>query len=180
MNMIPQTVASNNCLTSFQSVSQRLGVFKHLKSCGFKKRNGASVDDIISTVLYSKLKGHENLYRYYDQTRETPTCSDHAIYRFLKRDSLNWEKHLMRCSKEAIELIEPLTGSDRIKCFVLDDSMLERPKAYKTELAGRLFDHVFARQVIGFADLQIGWTDGNSFIPVSATLVTSGKDELIV
>ena len=58
--------------------------------------------------------------------------------------------------------------------------MLERPKAYKTELAGRLFDHVFARQVIGFADLQIGWTDGNSFIPVSATLVTSGKDELIV
>ena len=99
MNMIPQTVASNNCLTSFQSVSQRLGVFKHLKSCGFKKRNGASVDDIISTVLYSKLKGHENLYRYYDQTREIPACSDHAMYRFLKRDTLNWEKHLMRCSK---------------------------------------------------------------------------------
>ena len=49
----------------------------------------------------------------------------------------------MRCSKEAIELIKPLTESSRIKCFVLGDSMLERPEAYKTELAGRLFDHVF-------------------------------------
>ena len=58
MDMVPQTVSSNNCLTSFQSVSQRLGVFKYLNSCGFKKRNGASVNDIISTVLYSKLKGH--------------------------------------------------------------------------------------------------------------------------
>lgn len=34
--------------------------------------------------------------------------------------------------------------------------------------------------ILGYGDLQIGWTDGNSFIPVSATLVTSSKDELIV
>lgn len=52
------------------------------------------------------------------------------------------------------------------KCFVLDDTIMERPRSKKVELLSRAYDHVSHRQVKGFTNLLLAWTDGLSSVPV--------------
>ena len=74
-----------------------------------------------------------------------------------------------------IKTIEPLTGEDRINAFVVDDSLFERTSCKKTELGSRVFDHTSMRYTKGFRLMTLGWTDGNTFLPVNSSLLASSK-----
>jgi len=44
-------------------------------------------------------------------------------------------------------------------------------------LLSRVFDHTDHRYYRGFRLLTLGWSDGNSFLPVSCTLLSSSKEK---
>ena len=60
--------------------------------------------------------------------------SKNTFYRFLNSTKTNWLKFTTLLSKAVADTIEPLTGSDRINTFVVDDSLFERTSCKKTEL----------------------------------------------
>lgn len=54
--------------------------------------------------------------------------------------------------------------------------MFERPRAKNVELLVRVFDHTSHRFKRGFRLLTLGWSDGNTFLPVASRLMSSEKD----
>ena len=87
----------------------------------------------------------------------------------------NWLRFTTLLSREVSKTIEPLTGEDRINAFVVDDSLFERTSCKKTELGSRVFDHTSMRYTKGFRLMTLGWTDGNTFLPVNSSLLASSK-----
>ena len=57
----------------------------------------------------------------------------------------NWLRFTTLLSKAVIDTIEPLTDTNRINAFVVDDSLFERTSCKKTELGSKVFDHVSMR-----------------------------------
>ena len=62
----------------------------------------------------------------------------------------------------------------------IDDSMFSRNCSKKVELLARVYDHVSHSYVKGFRMLTLGWSDGNTFLPLSHCLLSfaSNKNQL--
>lgn len=66
-----------------------------------------------------------------------------------------------------------MTSENRRSVFIIDDSFYDRSRSRKTELLARVYDH--ARHIYGYGYrlLTLGWSDGNTFIPVNFCLMSS-------
>ena len=106
--------------------------------------------------------------------------SKNTFYRFLNSTKTNWLKFTTLLSKAVADTIEPLTGSDRINTFVVDDSLFERTSCKKTELGSKVFDHASMRYTKGYRLMTLGWTDGNTFLPINSSLLASSKTSNLI
>ena len=61
--------------------------------------------------------------------------------------------------------------------FIVDDSLYERGRSKKVELLSKVKDHTDGRYKKGFRMLTLGWSDGNTFCPVSFTHLSSAKSK---
>jgi len=72
--------------------------------------------------------------------------------------------------------IIPLTTEDRVNVFVIDDSFYSRERSKHVELLARVKDHADKGQYKkGFRMLTLGWSDGNTFIPILFHLLSTSK-----
>ncbi|BAF60587.1 hypothetical protein PTH_2406 [Pelotomaculum thermopropionicum SI] len=100
-----------------------------------------------------------------------------TIYRFLNSFRYNWRKFLLILSSSVInETIEPLTSRNWKNVLVLDDSLYSRNRSKAVELLARVKDHVENMYVRGFRMLTLGWSDGNTFLPVAFSLLSSENE----
>ena len=74
------------------------------------------------------------------------------------------------------ETIEPLSSRNRKNVLILDDSLYSRSRSKAVELLARVYDHVEHKYVCGFRMLTLGWSDGNTFLPVAFSLLSSEKE----
>ncbi len=113
-----------------------------------------------------------------DEERKEVFIVDDSMYDFrnlLNNGKINWQRFLMLLSKQVIDVIRPLTDEERKEVFIVDDSMYERLNAKQVELCGWQYDHVHHKHKKGFRFLQLGWSDGNTFLPVSFSLLSASK-----
>lgn len=96
-------------------------------------------------------------------------------YRFLNNPRTNWLRFTTLLSRKVADTVEPLTDADRVNAFIVDDSLFERTSCKKTELGSRVFDHVSMKYRKGYRLMTLGWTDGNTFLPVNSSLLASSK-----
>ena len=108
------------------------------------------------------------------------TFSKNTFYRFLNSSGTNWLRFTTLLSKEAEDTIEPLADEERINAFVVNDSLFERTSCRKTELGSRVFDHTAMKYRKGYRLITLGWTDGNTFLPVNSCLLASSKGSNII
>ena len=101
--------------------------------------------------------------------------SKNTYYRFLNSAKTNWLRFTSLLSKAVANTTEPLTSDDRINAFVINDSLFERTSGKHTELASKVFDHCSMKFKTGYRLMTLGWTDGNTFLPVNSTLLASSK-----
>ena len=106
--------------------------------------------------------------------------SKNTFYRFLNSPKTNWLRFTTLLSKKVADKIEPLTDDDRINAFVVDDSLFERTSCKKTELGSRVFDHTSMKYRKGYRLMTLGWTDGNTFLPVNSCLLASSKESNLI
>lgn len=101
-----------------------------------------------------------------------------TVYRFLNNSRINWLRFTTLLSARIINVfMKPLTDEKRKDVFIIDDSLFDRSRSKKTELLAKVFDHCSMKYKSGYRMLTLGWSDGNSFVPVSHCLLSAADDK---
>ncbi|WP_102398663.1 IS4 family transposase [Haloimpatiens massiliensis] len=147
-----------------------------LKQCNFSKEKGFSCIKIFKYIFMLVFTG-KNLFRNLEFGKNNQFSKD-TIYRFLNSPNFNWRKFLFLLSSSIIKnIIVPLTSEDRVNVLVVDDSLYSRSRSKSVELLARVRDHVDHKYIKGFRLLTLGWSDGNTFLPLAFTLLSSEKEK---
>jgi len=179
MDIIPQKIVSVNPISSTLEkfhVENRIGDI--MKRSNFNKEKGISCINVFK-FLFSIVFTGKIFFRALDNEKSLNFGKD-VVYRFLNSVHFNWSCFLLSLSTAIInDQIVPLT-SKRIKVFVIDDSVYSRNRSKHVELLARVHDHSQQKYVKGLRMLTLGWSDGNTFMPVSFNLLSSVKSTNIL
>lgn len=144
-----------------------------------KKSNAQKSKGVPFLVLFSYLVttifSNRSAFRDFQLHHDDLSFSDKTFRNLLNNGKINWQRFLILLSKSVIGFIRPLTNEDRKEVFIVDDSMYERLNAKNVELCGWQYDHANHKNKKGFRFLQLGWSDGNTFLPVAFSLLSSSK-----
>jgi len=147
-----------------------------LKQSNFSKEKGFSCGAIFKFIFLLVFTG-KNLFRTLDSKNIETSFAKDTVYRFLNSTHFNWRKFLLLLSSSIIKNeLDPLTSTDRVNVLIIDDSFYSRTRSKSVELLSRVFDHVDHRYKKGFRMLTLGWSDGNTFLPLAFTLLSSAKE----
>lgn len=107
-----------------------------------------------------------------------PECGGKdAVYRFLNSPRHHWRRFLWFLSSAVVlKSLSPLTSENRRSVLIVDDSVFSRSRSKAVELLSRVHDHTTNTYVRGFRMLTLGWSDGNSLIPLAFSLLSSAKE----
>lgn len=106
--------------------------------------------------------------------RNTPHFAKDTVYRFMKMLSVNWIRFTTILSSRIIQgAIVPLNSENRANVLIIDDSMFERNRSKKVELLAKVYDHAKHAYKFDFRMLTLGWSDGNTFLPVNSILLST-------
>lgn len=170
--MLHQNDMSEKATHSFIQLIKRLKINKLLRESGIRKTSGFSTKDLFTFLLLLVFQGR-NLDRHLNSERSFDQPRKDTFYRFLNYPKYAWRRFLNALSYKVISEFESLTSADRIKVFILDDSVYQRSRSKHVELLARVFDHASGRFIKGFTMLTLGWSDGFSFIPVDFSMLSS-------
>lgn len=132
---------------------------------------------VLFCYLISTIFSNKSAYRDYLKHQNQLNFSDKTFRNLLNNGKINWQKFLILLCFRIIQFIKPLTDPERKDVFIVDDSMYERAHAKRVELVAYQFDHAKHRHVRGFRFLQLGWSDGHTFLPVTFSLL-SGQNQV--
>ena len=150
-----------------------------LYKCNAGKAKGFAVIDVFRYLL-SLVFCDRSMYMQIATSRYTEVFGKNTVYRFLENSKTNWERFTLLLSAKITRLFGSLTSEDRADVFIIDDSLYSKTGYKKTELVSRVFDHVSMTMQKGFRMLVLGWSDGNSFVPILHRLLASSDDKNIL
>lgn len=176
---IPQDKAGQELFNSISSFFSDFQIGNLLRKCNAQKEKGVPVIDIFKYKLCNVF-ADRSMYMQQKTGTFRESFSKNTFYRFMNSVKTNWLRFTTLLSKAVINTIEPLTDEDRVNAFVVDDSLFERTSCKKTELGSKVFDHATMRYCKGYRLMTLGWTDGNTFVPVNSSLLASSKEQNII
>lgn len=178
-SIVPQNQDEKELYNAISSFFCKFHIGDLLRKCNAQKEKGVPVIQIFKYKLCNVF-ADRSMYMQQKTGSFKESFSKNTFYRFMNSARTNWLKFTTRLSKAAIDTLEPLTNEDRVNAFIVDDSLFERTSCKKTELGSKVFDHVSMRYTKGFRLMTVGWTDGNTFIPINSTLLASSKEQNIL
>jgi hypothetical protein len=150
---------------------KEFSVAKTLRKSNCNKERGVSPIEVFK-FIFSLVFSGKNLYRTFQLDSTLPFGKD-VVYRFMNSMHINWHRFLSLLAARVISKLTPLTSKERVDVLIIDDSLYDRGRSRKVELLTRVRDHSDGRYHCGFRALTLGWSDGNSFIPVAFNLLSS-------
>ena len=178
-SIITQDHDGQNLFNAISLFFCTFGIGNLLRKCNAQKEKGVPVMDIFKYKLCNVFAGR-SMYMQQKTGSFKEAFSKNTFYRFLNNSKTNWMRFTTLLSKKIADAIEPLTSEDRINAFVVDDSLFERTSCKKTELGSRVFDHTSMKYRKGYRLMTLGWTDGNTFLPVNSCLLASSKESNLI
>ena len=176
---LPQDQDGQDLFNAISSFFTRFGVGNLLRKGNAQKEKGVPVLQIFKYKLCNAFSDR-SMYMRQKTGSYKETFSKNTFYRFLNGKKTNWLRFTTLLSKVVADTIEPLTDKNRVNAFVVDDSLFERTSCKKTGLGSRVFDHTTMRYTKGYRLMTLGWTDGNTFLPVNGCLLASSKDSNLI
>ena len=174
MNIIAHNDHNSELLsTKISTFIKEFSVGAILKDCNAYKVRGFSIKDVFQVAL-ENVFCHKSFYqREKTKTSSIPFAKD-TFYRFMNSYSINWRKFTLSLGSSIInKAISHLTNENRRNVLIVDDSLFSRGRSKKVELLARVYDHVKHEYTQGFRLLTLGWSDGNSFLPLNHCLLSS-------
>jgi hypothetical protein len=180
MMSIPKTNDASYTLPQFcASFLKRFKISQLLKQVNAVKEKGVSADILFSYLLGLVFSG-KNLYIALKIGREKIGFGLDTVYRFFNQGRIHWEKFILRLSCAVIPEVDKLTSDDRKTALIFDDSPYYRNRSKRVEMLSWCYDHVKKTYYKGLTLLTLGWTDGQTFVPVSFRLLASGNDKSLL
>ena len=178
MSSIPQKTDNGNNVSDFATgFMKRFRLGKLLFQCNAGKEKGIPVMDIFH-YLFCMMVSDRSVYMQMKTGTFEGGFSKNTIYRFLNNVRTNWQRFPTLLSAGIInDFMKPLTNEKRKAVFMVDDSLFDRSCSKKVELLAKVFDHCSMKYRFGFRMLTLGWSDGNSFVPVSHCLLSAAEDK---
>ena len=156
------------------------GVAGLLRACRGEKQKGVSAFRIFQYLL-CLVFSDRSMYMQFVTGRFAETFCKNTVYRFLSAAKTNWERFVLLLSERIINrTIRPLTSKERKDVFIVDDTLFARTGGKKTELCSKVFDHVSMKYRRGYRLLTLGWSDGNSFMPIAGRLLASSDEKNVI
>lgn len=103
-----------------------------------------------------------------------------TFYRFDLMPKANWERLQLETSARVVRDLESQTDGKHKCALIFDDSLYARTGGKGTDLCGKVFDHNDYKMRTGYRMMTGGWTNGDTFIPFSQTLLTTRDNKLMV
>lgn len=129
---------------------------------------------IIFQYLFSLIFTNRSMYMNMLMGTHQAGFGKDTAYRFTNSIRINWIRFTTWLSTQIItETITGLTDDERVNVLIVDDSLFERPGSKKVELLSKVYDHAKRAYKYGFRLLTLGWSDGNTFLPVNACLLST-------
>ena len=179
ISILPQDHDGQELYNAISSFFSNFKVGNLLRKCNAQKEKGVPVLDIFKYKLCNVFSDR-SMYMQQKTGSFKESFSKNTFYRFLNSPKTNWLRFTTLLSKAVADVVEPLTADDRVNAFVVDDSLFERTSCRKTELGSRVFDHVSMKYKKGYRLMTVGWTDGNTFLPVNSCLLASSKESNLI
>lgn len=158
----------------FSKLFATLHIGKTLRQAGISKTFGVSSLAVFQIVFSLVFEG-KNWFRLLESDRGADLPGKDVIYRFLNQASFAWRRFLQALSLRIVRHFESLISSQRVRVFIIDDSVLFRNRSKKAELLARVFDHSTGKFTKGYTILTLGWSGGFSFAPLEVELIRNGK-----
>lgn len=176
MSIVSKSSASEQRLTSkIDYFFQEHHIGSLLKKSNFVKECGFTCLQLLK-FIFSLVFGQKNLYQTLQKGDVADRPGKDTVYRFLNSSRYNWRRFLLLLGCGLIESkLNPLTDEDREKVLIVDDSLFSRSRSKAVELLAKVHDHTTGKYVRGFRMLTLGWSDGNTFIPLCFSLLSSAK-----
>lgn len=157
-------------------ISSFMGDFKVgtlLHSNGIRKLRGVSPLVLFTTIFSLPFEG-VNFSKGIVKNPSLGFKKD-AAYDFLRNPKHNWRKFMLTLAAIVARFFDVLTDEKREKVLIFDDSTYDRSRSKVVELLAWIYDHNSGRNLKGFKLLSLGWSDGNSFLPLDFVLCSSTK-----
>ena len=175
MKSITQIQAENDTKNLISSFLHLIGLGQLSKQVNFKRHSAISFTMII-TWLFEARFSRRSLYR----AQASPDFSPRTARNVLNDGRINWQKLLCLAAVKLIGILRPVIDQRRRLALIVDDTLIARPYSVKTELLARTFDHDHHQYLTGYRNLTIGWSDGNTFLPVNFALMSTRKKQNLV
>ena len=181
MNSIPQSDENEQELnSSVTNFFKEYKISKLLRICHAEKEKGVSALKIFR-FLFCLIFSDRSMYMQIKTGNFKASFSKNTVYRFLCSTRTNWLRFTTMLSEMvANRFMRKLTNEKRDDVFIIDDTFYSKTGYKKSELVAKVFDHVTMKHKKGFRLLTLGWSDGNSFVPVNFHLMSSAKDQNVL
>jgi len=157
---------------SFSRFSKLVHLSDILRSSNIQKSKGIKVIVLLEWLLNAILN-RNSLFR----ANNSNLFTKRTVRNCLNDPRTNWQKLVQLLAVHLITYVEHFTDPRRRQALIVDDSLFKREFSKNTELLARIFDHDKQAYFKGFRALTIGWSDGNTFLPVNYSLMSSSKKE---
>ncbi len=165
--------------------SEKLGIFRNyfsslkvgsmLNKSGITKTKGASPLELFTIVFNLAFIG-KNFFEGVVRNKKITVCKD-AVYNFLNSPTYNWRRFTLLLGSQIYFIIKNFLDDSSEEVLIFDDTTYDRSRSKKVELLSRVFDHTTHKYIKGFRLLTLGWSDGNSFLGIDFTLLSSAKEK---
>jgi len=149
----------------FAILWQRIGIKTLLNRCGFSKRSGRPIDEVIYTLsLWLWLK-KESIGMFAREGLQG--MGKDVLYDTLNREDLNWRKHHEQIARKALASYQAKDSA-----FVVDDTVVRRFGRKMPGISSH-FDHTLGRHVMGPQVVTLGLASEEGFVPLDSELFIS-------
>ena len=174
ISILPEVTVIENRIHSF---FQNLQVGQLFRQCNLRKEKGVTIEKLYQFLVALVFTGR-NLYRLHDSNNLPAGIGKDTVYRLLNSTCVNWRRFLHLLSTRVIvQRLLPLTDPKTIKVLIADDTLYKRDRSKHVELLARVYDHNTKLYYRGFRMMILGWSDGNSFVPMSLSVLSSLKEK---
>ena len=175
MKIIPQKLVNNDPNEAVSEFLKEIGLGKITHLINFKRASRVTLTQAIVWLMQARFARLSM-----EKAKPNPAFSTRAVRNLLNDGRINWQRLVALTACAIINLLRPFIDCRRKFALVLDDTLVQREYSKKTELLANVYDHNEKRYVHGYRGLTVGWTDGNTFLPVNFALMSSKNKRNIV
>lgn len=175
MKSINQIQAEHDTKNIISAFIHLIGLGRLSKRINFKRHSTIPLTAVI-TWLFEAIFSRRSLYR----AQPSRWFSSRTARNILNDGRIDWQKLLCLVAIKMILILTPFIDQRRRLALIVDDTLIERAYSTKTELLAKIYDHDQHRYSTGYRNLTIGWSDGNTFLPVNCALMSTRKKTNLV